>query len=135
MLVISFFAILFGKFLKVSTMKNSKKIFFLAILFININIHAQITVQPQILFDPSECINTFQYELNGQLDDKTINNITQYMYSKKGICRVSIDPNRHLIFIYTTNIVDEKSIASLVRYAKNFFVNEECNHDHKTRQE
>lgn len=116
-------------------MKNSKKIFFLAILFIKLNIHAQITAQPQILFDPSECINTFQYELNGQLDDKTINDITQYMYSKKGICRVAIDPNRHLIFIYTTNIVDEKSISSLVRYAKNFFVNEECNHDHKTKQE
>jgi len=77
------------------------------------------------------CVNTYQFEILGNLDEKTIANVKQFIMTRNGICHIDINSNTHLITIQTTKDIDEKSLAGLIRFTKNKFVTEECSHNHE----
>lgn len=117
-------------------MKKLNEILLFLFAFLCFNAFCQTEETKQTEFQTnSECINHFQFELKGNLDERSINNVSKYILSKKGICEVNIDAVNHIITLKTTRDVDEKSLAALIRYAKNFFINEECNHEHQTSEE
>ena len=100
-------------------------LFFCQIVSYNISYAATFEGCDSGINDSTICINTYDFELLGNVNTITSKQITDYIMHKKGICEATINVFSKKITVRVSDEIDVESIRDLIIYSEHLFLLEE----------